>query len=168
MRLSPFPRITCLPAELWAAAWVQPTAPSPSSLEPKADPGGDLGIRDTIVLEYDPTDGVPIRSGRTFLFRARRGLVSLDATRWRGCDVQPDWRRATQADDVVQRRPGRRLSALSDRRIHVHTPLQAGDVSGTPFFAKIIASSRAGCVSLALRETSCVLPGGSKNISPVL
>ena len=33
--------------------------------------------------------------------------------------------------------------------------------------AKIIASNFAGSLVLALLETSCVLPGGSKNISPV-
>jgi len=37
----------------------------------------------------------------------------------------------------------------------------AGVVSGDPFFAKIIASSRAGCVWLAFFETSCVAPGCS-------
>lgn len=42
-----------------------------------------------------------------------------------------------------------------------------GIVKGMPFFAKIIARSFAGSVALALLETSCVLPGGSKNISPV-
>lgn len=34
-------------------------------------------------------------------------------------------------------------------------------VSVEPFFAKIIASRRAGSVWLALRDTSCVAPGCS-------
>jgi hypothetical protein len=38
---------------------------------------------------------------------------------------------------------------------------RTGTVSVEPFFAKIIASSRAGCVWLALFETSCVAPGCS-------
>jgi hypothetical protein len=38
---------------------------------------------------------------------------------------------------------------------------RTGTVSVEPFFAKIIASSRAGSVWLALLETSCVAPGGS-------
>ena len=37
----------------------------------------------------------------------------------------------------------------------------AGVVSVEPFFAKIIASSLAGCVWLAFLDTSCVAPGGS-------
>ena len=41
-----------------------------------------------------------------------------------------------------------------------------GVVNGTPFFAKISARSFAGWLLLALFDTSCVLPGGSKNISP--
>jgi hypothetical protein len=43
-----------------------------------------------------------------------------------------------------------------------------GVVSIDPFFAKIIASSCAGSVWLALPDSSCTEPGGSKNISPTL
>src|SRR4029450_8843921 len=43
-----------------------------------------------------------------------------------------------------------------------------GVVSVEPFLAKIIARSCAGSVLLGLPDSSCVAPGGSKNISPVL
>lgn len=46
-------------------------------------------------------------------------------------------------------------------------PGLTGVVSVDPFFAKIIASSWAGSVWLALADCSCTEPGGSKNICRV-
>jgi hypothetical protein len=50
------------------------------------------------------------------------------------------------------------------------TTTQAGPgvVSVDPFFAKIIANSLAGWLWLAFLDTSCVAPGGSKNICPTV
>jgi hypothetical protein len=48
------------------------------------------------------------------------------------------------------------------------SPRLTGVVSVDPFFAKIMASSWAGSVWLALADSSCTEPGGSKNISPTL
>lgn len=52
--------------------------------------------------------------------------------------------------------PAARLEAL-----RLNSSRYAGVVSGKPFFAKMSAKNRAGFVALALRETSCVLPGYS-------
>ena len=66
--------------------------------------------------------------------------------------------------DTLDARPNSGAGRYDTRHTTIHGrqyPAYTGTVSVDPFFAKIIASSRAGCVALAFFETSCVAPGCS-------
>jgi hypothetical protein len=60
-----------------AACHPQPERPAPyrlrAWLEPNADAGGDLGVRDTLVLEYDPTYGAAPSAVERFYFAKGAG-----------------------------------------------------------------------------------------------
>ncbi|HTM48055.1 MAG TPA: DUF6596 domain-containing protein [Bryobacteraceae bacterium] len=99
-----------------------------------------------------------------------------------------DWMRPALCEDAL--RLGRILAELAPGEAEVHGLValmeiqssraraqscpggltgrfHAGEVSGLPFSASKTASSRAGLVALALRETACSWPGVSIHISPV-